>query len=99
MHDQSESADDGRKTRGRLVGITLGILGTVGSYFALRADPYGSSLYIWLWLSPLGLGVVLACVPRFRQIGLGIAAGVALSWLVGVPACVAVTLETVPVLG
>ena len=87
------------KRPGRYPGFGLGILMTLVLYLALLADPYGERFGgapLLVWLSPLGVAALLAIFPRTRGYSAGFLAGVALSWIVGIPTCVVVTLSTVP---
>jgi predicted RND superfamily exporter protein len=42
------------------------------------------------------VAALLTGIPWTRKFGVGMATGVALSWIVGVPTCVIVTMNTVP---
>jgi hypothetical protein len=104
VEDSTDADTQRRRTnrRGRYLGFGLGILMTILLYLSIRADPYGESsgaLPLLAWLSPFAVAFVLLLVPRTRDLAVGIGAGVALSWLVGIPTCVIVTLSTVPVGG
>ena len=80
------------------LGFGVGILLTLVVYLLLRADPYGDSgsAILFVWASPVVIGALLAALPRTRNVGLGLLIGAGLSWMIGVPTCVVVTLETVP---
>jgi hypothetical protein len=103
--EESPEADEQRRRinrRGGYLGFGLGIVMTIVLYLSIRADPYGEAsgaLPLLAWLSPLAVAFVLLLVPRTRDLAVGFGTGVGISWLVGIPTCVIVTLNTVPVGG
>ena len=78
------------------LGFGIGILLRLVVYLVLRADPSTGPAILIVWASPVVIGAILAAVPRTSSLGLGLLAGTALSWIIGVPTCVVVTLETIP---
>ena len=79
------------------LGFGVGILLTLVVYLVVRADPYDSgSAILFVWASPVVIGALLAALPWTRNLGLGLLTGAGLSWIIGVPTCVVVTLNTVP---
>ena len=82
---------------GVYLGFGVGILLTLAVYLVLRGDPYDDtvSTMLFVWASPVVIGALLAALPRTRNVGLGLLAGTGLSWIIGVPTCVVVTLNTV----
>ena len=78
------------------LGLGIGILLTLVLYLVLPADPSTGPAILILWASPVVIGALLAVIPRTGNTGLGLLAGAGLSWIIGVPTCVVVTLETVP---
>ena len=82
---------------GVYLGFGIGILLTLVVYLVLRADPYDEgSAMLFIWASPVLIGALLAVLPRTRYLGIGLLAGTGLSWIIGVPTCVVVTLNTLP---
>jgi Na+-translocating ferredoxin:NAD+ oxidoreductase RnfE subunit len=83
--------------------VSIAVVATVVSYVGLLIDQGGAIPWVlewqWtLWVAPPVLAVLLGLVPRTRSLAAGLGLGLAVTWIVGVPTCVVVSLSTVPYL-
>jgi hypothetical protein len=86
------------RRRGLITGVVLAIAATLAAYGALWL-PTSTAVNTAMWtlfLGPLATGLVLLCIPKTRSLANGLLTGVVVTWIVSVPACVVVSLSTVP---
>lgn len=57
---------------------------------------FGGVLFVVFWAGPVLGTILLALFDRTRSLAGGFLGGLMLTWVVSVPTCVAVTLNTVP---
>jgi len=86
------------RKRGFIAGIALAIAATVVAYLALWLPTSGVIIVgVWtLFLGPIAAGVVLLCIPKTRRFAAGLLIGAAFTWIISVPTCVLVSVNTVP---
>ena len=86
------------RKRGFIAGIALAIAATVVAYLALWLPTSATIITaVWtLFLGPIAAGLVLLCIPKTRSVAAGLLIGAAFTWIVSVPTCVLVSVNTVP---
>jgi tryptophan-rich sensory protein len=86
--------------RGFLLGIGMALVST-GVAYALAwpsqfSERFGGVLFVLFWAGPLLAALLMGLFDRTRSLAGGFIGGLMLTWIVSVPTCVAVALNTVP---